>query len=538
MELGDRVGEVFVSAGNHRRDACAPPGPLTSRKIWLKPRPRKKSPPPGSPRRPRRPSLRPRPRSPGKGGWARRWRPCCCWGWPGFSCWPSGPTPALISRGSRPCGTPRRSTTAAGKAGVLVAYCLLGLLGLAAYWAPLMLLGLAWQSHHEGLEDLGWLQTLSGLGVLLASAGLLSLGWGDSTHYSGGYLGSFLAAILLPSLNTVGAALALALVLLISVMGATRLSYVGLMALLGQALQVGLGPGAAAGRRVAGGAPVPPPAANRRAPDRHPDRERAGSPGADALGGDGSHPGAGGRRPQIPPGRARPRGLYPAGPGPVGRLAALEPPGAGKRHAGPGREAGEHPAPFRGGGPGHRHHDRTGGEPLRIRAGPGGQDQQDHRAGRRPGPGPEGPVHPHRGPGAGQGGAGHRGAQPQAPGGGPPGDFGRRGLPEVRLPPDPGPGQRHHGPLGGHRPGQDAPPAHRRGHRQRQERRPQRHDPEHPLQGHPGRGALPDGGPQAHRAVHVRRHSPPAPPGGVQPQGGHHRPALGRGGDGTPLRLL
>ena len=59
------------------------------------------------------------------------------------------------------------------------------------------------------------------------------------------------------------------------------------------------------------------------------------------------------------------------------------------------------------------------------------------------------------------------------------------------------------GTLGGHRPGQDAPPAHRRGHRQRQERGPQRHDPEHPLQGHPGRGALPDGGPQAHRAVHV-----------------------------------
>ena len=66
----------------------------------------------------------------------------------------------------------------AGKAGVLVAHCLFGLLGLAAYWTPLMLLGLAWQSHHEGLEDLGWLQTLSGLGVLLASAGLLSLGRG------------------------------------------------------------------------------------------------------------------------------------------------------------------------------------------------------------------------------------------------------------------------------------------------------------------------------------------------------------------------
>jgi DNA segregation ATPase FtsK/SpoIIIE, S-DNA-T family len=125
----------------------------------------------------------------------------------------------------------------AGKAGVLVAHCLIGLLGLAAYWTPLMLLGLAWQSHHEGLEDLGWIQTLSGLGVLLASAGLLSLGGGHSSLYGGGYLGSSLTAILLPSLNTVGAALVLVLVLLVSVMGATRLSYVGLMALLGQGLR-------------------------------------------------------------------------------------------------------------------------------------------------------------------------------------------------------------------------------------------------------------------------------------------------------------
>ena len=153
---------------------------------------------------------------------------------------------------------------------------LIGGLGLASYWVPLMLLGLAWQSHHEGLEDLGWLQTLSGLGVLLASAGLLSLGWGDSPHYGGGYLGSFLSAILLPSLNTIGAALALALVLLVSVMGATRLSYVGLMALLGPGAAGGLGPGAAAGRGAARGAPVPPPAAHRRAPDRHPDRGRGG----------------------------------------------------------------------------------------------------------------------------------------------------------------------------------------------------------------------------------------------------------------------
>ena len=56
---------------------------------------------------------------------------------------------------------------ATGKAGALMAaYCISGL-GLASFWVPVMLLGLAWQSHHEGLDDLGWRQTLSGLGVLL-----------------------------------------------------------------------------------------------------------------------------------------------------------------------------------------------------------------------------------------------------------------------------------------------------------------------------------------------------------------------------------
>jgi len=130
----------------------------------------------------------------------------------------------------------------AGKAGVLVAHCLIGLLGLAAYWVPVMLLGLAWQSHHEGLEDLGWLQTVSGLGVLLASAGLLSLGWpaitwGSDLAYGGGGLGKLIAVGLCALLNPAGAGLGLGLVLLVSVMGATRLSYVGLMALLGQGLR-------------------------------------------------------------------------------------------------------------------------------------------------------------------------------------------------------------------------------------------------------------------------------------------------------------
>jgi S-DNA-T family DNA segregation ATPase FtsK/SpoIIIE len=126
-----------------------------------------------------------------------------------------------------------------------------------------MFLGLAWQSHHQGLEDLGWLQTLAGLGVLLASAGLLSLGWGDRLLY-GGYLGNLLTTILLPSLNQVGTALALALVLLVSVMGATRLSYVGLLALLSQALR------RAWGRR--GGRPEELP----EAPPYHPRRPTIG----------------------------------------------------------------------------------------------------------------------------------------------------------------------------------------------------------------------------------------------------------------------
>ena len=130
----------------------------------------------------------------------------------------------------------------AGKAGVLVAHYLISGLGLAAYWVPVMLLGLAWQSHHEGLEDLGWLQTVSGLGVLLASAGLLSLGWpaitwGRDLVYGGGGLGKLIAAGLCALLNPAGAGLGLGLVLLVSVMGATRLSYVGLMALLGRGLR-------------------------------------------------------------------------------------------------------------------------------------------------------------------------------------------------------------------------------------------------------------------------------------------------------------
>jgi S-DNA-T family DNA segregation ATPase FtsK/SpoIIIE len=129
-----------------------------------------------------------------------------------------------------------------GKAGALTAAYLLWGLGLAAFLVPLLLLGLAWQSHRYGLADLSWGQPLAALGVILASAGLLSLSqpyltWGGSPLLSGGLLGKALTGTLLSAFNRQGAALALGLLLLASFMGATRLSYVGLLALLGQALK-------------------------------------------------------------------------------------------------------------------------------------------------------------------------------------------------------------------------------------------------------------------------------------------------------------
>jgi len=130
---------------------------------------------------------------------------------------------------------------AGGKAGALTsAYCLQGL-GLAAFWVPLFLLGLAWQSHRHGLEDLSWPQAAAALGVLLASAGLLALGWpavswGGDLMYGGGSLGKSVAGLLRSSLNPAGAVLALALALLVSFMGVTRLSYVGLISWLSQGI--------------------------------------------------------------------------------------------------------------------------------------------------------------------------------------------------------------------------------------------------------------------------------------------------------------
>jgi len=150
----------------------------------------------GSPRRPRRQGLSP-PRSHLARRLGQEMAALLLLGLAGFSLLALWTYTSVDFPVSRACGR-RGGPQQRRQSRVLMAHCLIGLLGLAAYWAPLMLLGLAWQSHHEGLEDLGWLQTLSGLGVLLASAGLLSLVRGSSQHFGGGYLGSLLTAILLP----------------------------------------------------------------------------------------------------------------------------------------------------------------------------------------------------------------------------------------------------------------------------------------------------------------------------------------------------
>ena len=130
-----------------------------------------------------------------------------------------------------------------GKAGALAAAFFIWTLGLASFWLPALFLGLAWQSHRNSLEDLGWPQTLSGLGVLLSSAGLFSLFWpllyyGGVGLSGGGKIGGWLAAVLLAILNPWGAGLTLGLVLLVSIMGATRLSFVGLLARLADAARL------------------------------------------------------------------------------------------------------------------------------------------------------------------------------------------------------------------------------------------------------------------------------------------------------------
>jgi S-DNA-T family DNA segregation ATPase FtsK/SpoIIIE len=125
-----------------------------------------------------------------------------------------------------------------GKAGAFLAFACMGLLGLAAFLLPLFLFGLAWQSHRQGLEYLAWPQAISALALLGSASGLLSLlrpyiSWDRGLIHSGGYLGKMLAEVLISLLNRPGAALLLAFLFLLGIMGTTRLSLVGLLTLLG-----------------------------------------------------------------------------------------------------------------------------------------------------------------------------------------------------------------------------------------------------------------------------------------------------------------
>ena len=128
-----------------------------------------------------------------------------------------------------------------GKAGAYLSRHLLASLGVAAFWLPLLLAGLAWKSYRLGLEELALKQVSAVVGLVASSAGLLCLAsplvrWGDWSFQSGGWVGVLLAWGLSAVLNRSGAALVLALVWLISIMGATRLSFLGLLALLGRML--------------------------------------------------------------------------------------------------------------------------------------------------------------------------------------------------------------------------------------------------------------------------------------------------------------
>ncbi|MDI6852383.1 MAG: DNA translocase FtsK 4TM domain-containing protein [Deltaproteobacteria bacterium] len=130
----------------------------------------------------------------------------------------------------------------AGKAGAVASGALIWLLGLAAFWTPLIFVGLAWQSHRAGLEELRWLQGLAGAGVLVANSGLLALVrprllWDSGWIHTGGRLGDLAAVNLTGLLNRPGASLVLILLLLVGFMGATRLSYAALLSLIGRQLK-------------------------------------------------------------------------------------------------------------------------------------------------------------------------------------------------------------------------------------------------------------------------------------------------------------
>ena len=131
----------------------------------------------------------------------------------GFSSWPWGATPYSDPQGFlATLNAAAVPTTPAARPGPWWRPTSFGAWVWRPFWVPLLLLGLAWQAHRRGLDDLSWPQAAAALGVILASAGLLALGWptvswGSDLLYSGGTLGKNLAgAAALRSSTRAGAA--------------------------------------------------------------------------------------------------------------------------------------------------------------------------------------------------------------------------------------------------------------------------------------------------------------------------------------------
>jgi DNA segregation ATPase FtsK/SpoIIIE, S-DNA-T family len=122
----------------------------------------------------------------------------------------------------------------AGKVGALIAAWLMGGLGLAAFWLPIMLSWLALQCYQGSLRTISPWTGVAYLTLPLASAGLLALGW-PVLSWSGGQLpgggaaGRWLTGHFQPIFNLAGSLLVFTAVALASFMGITRLSYVALL---------------------------------------------------------------------------------------------------------------------------------------------------------------------------------------------------------------------------------------------------------------------------------------------------------------------
>ncbi|AEB08494.1 DNA translocase FtsK [Desulfobacca acetoxidans] len=122
----------------------------------------------------------------------------------------------------------------AGKAGALLSAWLMGAIGLAAFWLPIMVSWLALQCYQRTAGVLSPWTVVAYLALPLTSAGLLALGWpvlnwGSGLLWGGGAMGRWLTDLSQPVLNLAGTVLVLTAASLAAFMGVTRLSYVAVL---------------------------------------------------------------------------------------------------------------------------------------------------------------------------------------------------------------------------------------------------------------------------------------------------------------------